>query len=336
MPAIMNISLDIVDSNTKNQPYWQIATSLNTRKAYQSDIQHFKAMGGLLPAATENILQYLHQQADVVSPRTLKRRLVAIKQWHICQNFPDPTAHALVKKTLRGIAIAHGKPAEKAPVISVEQLTMLSTRLIKEVSIQAIRDNALLLLGFFGAFRRSELAAIQWQHITFVPEGIEIIIQRSKTDQEGIGNVCAVPYGQAPLCPVMALQRWQTYSGFTDGFVFRSLRYGRCHASQGISSKTISDILKQRAIECGWPNASNYSGHSLRRGFATAASQRGASLGAIMRQGRWHHEATVHGYIQEGQRFEANAATAILGTPASTTATPLSSPNAQKSLSWQR
>jgi len=303
-----------------------MATSLNTRKAYQSDIQHFRASGNVLPATTESVLQYLHQHADSVSPLTLKRRLVAIKQWHIYQNFSDPTVHALIKKTLRGIAIAHGKPAEKAPVISVEQLTTLSTRLIEDASIQAIRDNALLLLGFFGAFRRSELAAIQWQHITFVPEGAEILIQRSKTDQEGIGNVCAIPYGQAPLCPVIALQRWQTHVSPAEGFVFRSLRYGRCHPSQGVSPKTVSDILKQRAIECGWPNANNYSGHSLRRGFATAASQRGASLGAIMRQGRWHHEATVHGYIQEGKRFEANAATAILGTP--TSSLPSKTPNA--------
>ena len=294
------------------QPYWQIATSVNTRKAYQSDIRHFMTTGGLLPATTEVILHYLNQQASLVNPRTLKRRLVAIKHWHTYQNFSDPTIHPLVKKTLRGIARAHGRPAEKAPVLSVEQLMDLSVRLIAKSDLAALRDNALLQIGFFGAFRRSELVAIQWQHVTFVPEGVKILIPRSKTDPEGEGQICAIPYGQLPLCPVMALKQWQDRSGFTQGFVFRSLRHGRCDPQKELAPKTVSDILKHRAIQCQWPNSKCYSGHSLRRGFATAASQGGASLGAIMRQGRWHHEATVHGYIEEGKQFEANAAATVL------------------------
>lgn len=294
------------------QPYWQVATSANTRKAYQSDIRLFLATGGFLPATTESILHYLNNQANIVNPRTLKRRLVAIKQWHTYQNFPDPTTHPLVKKTLRGIARTHGKPADKAPILSVEQLMALSVRLIERSDLLSLRDNALLLVGFFGAFRRSELVAIEWQHVTFVPEGVKILIPRSKTDPEGIGEVCAIPYGQTPLCPVVALKQWQERSSFTQGFVFRSLRHGRCDPQKGLAPKTVSDIVKNRAIECQWPNAKCYSGHSLRRGFATAASQRGASLGAIMRQGRWHHEATVHSYIEEGKQFEENAAAAVL------------------------
>jgi integrase len=294
-----------------SQPYWQIATSANTRKAYQSDIRHFIAAGGFLPAITEGILHYLNQHAHVVNHRTLKRRLVAIKHWHAYQNFPDPTAHPLVKKTLRGIARTHGVPAEKAPIISVEQLITLSTRLTAQTTLQAVRDLALLLIGFFGAFRRSELVAIQWSHISFVPEGIEIIIPRSKTDPEAVGEICAIPIGHGSICPVAALHAWQERSGFNQGYVFRSVRYGKCDPSKGLNPKTVSDIVKQHAIESQWPHAEHYSGHSLRRGFAPAASQRGASLGAIMRQGRWHHEATVHGYIEEGKRFEANAAAAI-------------------------
>lgn len=294
------------------QPYWQIATSDNTRKAYQSDIRHFIAAGGFLPTTIEKILFYLHQQASLVNPRTLKRRLVAIKQWHIYQNFPDPTAHPIIKKTMRGIARAHGKPAARAPILTVEQLMALSISLIAEATPCALRDNALLQIGFFGAFRRSELVAIQWQDISYVPEGIKILIPRSKTDPEGEGQLCAIPYGQLPLCPVRALKQWQEWAGFTQGFVFRSLRYGRCNVQKGLAAKTVSDIIKSRAIQCQWPNASEYSGHSLRRGFATAASQQGASLGAIMRQGRWRHEGTVHCYIEEGKQFEANAAAAVL------------------------
>jgi integrase len=302
----------LVAPNGGAQPYWQVATSVNTRKAYQSDVRHFRATGGLLPATTESILHYLNQQASIVNPRTLKRRLVAIKHWHTYQNFPDPTAHPLVKKTLRGIARTHGMPANKAPILSVEQLITLSAHLIAASSLAALRDNALLQIGFFGAFRRSELVAIQWEHITFVPEGVKILLPRSKTDAEGTGQICAIPYGQLPLCPVVALKQWQEASRFTEGFVFRSLRYGRCDSQKSLTPKTVSTILKKHAIECQWPNATDYSGHSLRRGFATAASQRGASLGAIMRQGRWRHEATVHGYIEEGKLFETNAAAIVL------------------------
>ena len=302
-------------TSVENQPYWQLATSANTRKAYQSDIRHFRIAGGLLPTTTESVLHYLNQQASLVNPRTLKRRLVAIKHWHTYQNFPDPTSHPLVKKTLSGIARTHGKPAEKAAVISVEQLIALSSRLISKATLAALRDNALLLLGFFGAFRRSELVAMSWQQITFVPEGIEILISRSKTDPEGEGNICAIPYGQSPLCPITALKQWQEQAGLSEGFVFRAVRHGKCDSQKGLAPKTVSNIIKHHAIECQWPNATDYSGHSLRRGFATAASQRGASLGAIMRQVRWRHEGTVHGYIEEGKRFEANAAGAILERP---------------------
>jgi integrase len=298
-----------------SQPYWQMATSANTRRAYQSDIRHFISNGGLLPATTEWILHYLHQQAAFLNPRTLKRRLVAIKHWHTYQNFSDPTIHPLIKKTMSGIARAHGRPANKAPIFSVEQLMALSAHLNNQGTLVSYRDNALLQIGFLGAFRRSELVAIQWQHVRFVPEGVEILIPRSKTDQEGEGNICAIPYGQPPLCPVTALSQWQTQSGLMDGFVFRAIRHGQCDPINGVSPAIVSQILKRRALECQWPNAAQYSGHSLRRGFATTASQRGASLGAIMRQGRWRHEGTVHGYIEEGKRFEANAAASILEQP---------------------
>lgn len=216
---------------------------------------------------------------------------------------------------MRGIARTYGKPAEKAPILSVEQLMSLSARLHAKSDLSALRDNAILQIGFFGAFRRSELIAIKWHHVTFVPEGIKILIPRSKTDPEGEGEICAIPYGQLPLCPVTALKQWRERSGFTEGFVFRSLRHGRCDPNKGLTPKTVSDIIKKHAIESQWPNGQYYSGHSLRRGFATAASQKGASLGAIMRQGRWRHEATVHGYIEEGKHFEANAAAAVLNQP---------------------
>lgn len=303
-------------ATTTQQPYWQIATSNNTRRAYQSDIRHFISTGGLLPATTESLLHYLNTQAPLINPRTLKRRLIAIKQWHVMQTFPDPTAHPLIKKTLRGIARAHGKPANKAAALTIEQLIILNAHLKTKGELIDYRDNALLQIGFFGAFRRSELVAIRWSHITFVPEGVEILIPKSKTDVEGHGTICAIPYGLSSLCPVAALKQWQVQSGAAetiDGFVFCRVRHEKGDFKKGLSNEMVSIVIKKCAIECCFPCPEKYSGHSLRRGFATAACQKGASLPAIMRQGRWTHEATVNGYIEEGKKFEANAASLILG-----------------------
>ncbi len=316
----MDFKKDIAASNETNitehsalpHTYLQAATSQNTRRAYQTDIRHFIEWGGLLPATPEILLRYLHEHAEQLNSRTLKRRLVAIKHWHTYQGFTDPTIHPLVKKTLTGIFHVHGKPVEKAPPLSVEQLMLLTHHLKSRGGLSDWRDITLLQIGFFGAFRRSELVAIHWEHVTFSLRGVEILIPRSKTDQEGEGQVCAIPYGNSMLCPVTALNRWREESGISSGPIFRRFLKGNKISEEAISPNSVNKIIKAVAIRCGLPQAEKYSGHSLRRGFATAASQKGAPFGAIMRQGRWRHEGTVHGYIEEGQRFDANAAGSIL------------------------
>ena len=295
------------------QFYIKAATSQNTRRSYQADIRHFYGWGGKLPATTEMLLQYLQTYAALLNPKTLKRRLIAIKHWHTFHEAPDPTAHPLVKKAFSGILHVHGKPAEKAKPLSAEQLTKIADILKQQTTLANSRNNALLQTGFFGAFRRSELTALCWEHITYVPQGMEILIPRSKTDQEGIGEVIALPYGNHLLCPVNALKEWQIkLSSPKTGPVFCRLLKNQQPTRQALSTQSVNTIIKSVAKACQLPDAENYSGHSLRRGFATTASQQGATLGSIMRQGRWRNETTVHGYIQEGQRFESNAATKIL------------------------
>ncbi len=290
--------------------YIQAATSQNTRKAYRQDIHHFMAWGGLLPATINVIIQYLHDHAEKLNPRTLSRRLTALKHWHTYQEFPDPTNHPLVRKTLTGIQNIHGKPKDKAPALTVDQLIQMAAYLKQINSLQGLRNNALLQTGFFGAFRRSELAAMQWEHVTFVEEGMEILIPRSKGDQTGEGQVCAIPYGDHTLCAVTALKIWQDESQQTSGPVFRAInKHDQLHHK--LSSAGIGLIIKNLAMQCGLPNADKMSGHSLRRGFATETSKRGASFVSIMRHGRWKHEKTVLGYIEEGQRFIENAASHI-------------------------
>ncbi|MBS0359515.1 MAG: tyrosine-type recombinase/integrase [Proteobacteria bacterium] len=295
--------------------YIQAATSENTRKAYRYDIQHFIFWGGLLPTTPDILVRYLHEYADKLNSRTLKRRLTAISRWHIYQGFSDPTQNPIVKKTMIGIKNIHGKPRDKAPAIQLEQLELMINHLNLDNSLIAIRNNALLQLGFFGAFRRSELVSIRYEDLSFVPEGIEILIPRSKTDQAGEGQICAIPYGFGKLCPVNAIKSWCEKANISSGYVFRAIIKNKVLEEKPLNPQSVSLIIKELAKDTHLPNAEKYSGHSLRRGFATVASKKKASFVSIMRQGRWKHEGTVLSYIEETQRFEDNAATTILTVP---------------------
>lgn len=306
-PDIINATLSVFGN-----AYIRAATSENTRKAYRSDIRNYEKWGGILPATTEQIISYLQASALQLNPRTLTRRLTAIKQWHIYQGFSDPTEHALVTKTLAGIANTHGKPKNKALAITADVLCKIVAPLQQKDSLIALRDNALLQVGFFGAFRRSELVGINLENINFSKSGMEIIIPRSKSDQQGKGQICALPYGNEELCPVLTLTAWLQQSHITEGPIFRKINRWNKIGPSSLTPLAVNQILKKRALESGLTNAQALSSHSLRRGLATSASLKGASLKAIMRQGRWQHVNTVLGYIEDSQRFNDNAADAVL------------------------
>jgi integrase len=188
---------------------------------------------------------------------------------------------------------------------------MLSNYLQSKGEPIDLRNNALLQIGFFGAFRRSELHAIRYEDLRFSDNGVEILIPRSKTDQGGEGQCCAIPYGDEVLCPMLALKTWCEKAEIKTGYVFRRIIKGRRMMEQPIAAQHVNKIVQDVAKSSGLPNAESYSSHSFRRGFATTASQRGASLSAIMRQGRWQHANTALGYVEEGQRYEDNAARVI-------------------------
>lgn len=133
----------------------------------------------------------------------------------------------------------------------------------------------------------------------------------SKTDQSGEGQVCAIPYGDNKLCAVKALQHWCYQAGIQPGYVFRAINRYDNISTKPLSVQSVNLIIKSIAEACQLPQADKFSSHSLRRGFATTASRKGASFVSIMRHGRWRHEGTVLGYIEEGQWFEDNAAKAI-------------------------
>lgn len=309
--AVDRLQGEIVPA-TLNNPYLHAATSDNTRKAYQNDIAHFVSWGGILPTSPDVIIHYLQDFATQLNPRTLVRRLTAIKHWHTYQQFPDPTAYPLVRKTLTGIMHVHGKPKEKATALTVEHLMQMVHFMQQQDTLIMWRNNAILQVGFFGAFRVSELINMRMEHIDFAPDGMEILIPRSKTDPNGEGQYCAVPYGDGLLCPVISLKTWVEKANINQGVIFREVDRHQNIGTHPLTSKAISIMIKTMATHCRLPDPDQYSSHSLRRGFATAASRQGAPFVSIMRHGRWRHEGTVLGYIEEGQRFEMNAAKVIL------------------------
>lgn len=311
--------IELIKLNTSPQKwiansYIKAATSDHTRKAYRSDIIHFENWGGKLPASAVTIIQYLESFAPKLNPRTLARRLIALKHWHNYQGFPDPTSHPLIQKTLTGITRVHGKPRNKARPLLPDEIKCIANYLDANNELSGLRDSALILIGYFGALRRSELVAIQYQHIRWEDRGIEILLPASKTDPEREGQYSVIPYGSDVLCPILALQKWLSASDLKSGAIFRGINAQGNISLRGLSALAVNNIIKLRAKQAGLQNPHEFSSHSLRRGLATSAAQCGAPLQTIMRAGRWKQTNTVIEYIEAGERFSDNAASNVLKT----------------------
>jgi integrase len=291
--------------------YVQHATAGNTREAYRSDIRHFERWGGKLPTDTETVVRYCEAHADTLNPRTLQRRVVAIRQFHKYLGFPDPTQHPLVSKTLRGIQNVHGQPKVQAAPLLLLDIEALVAHLATVDTLTAKRDAALITLGFFAALRGRELIGLQVDFIKSEPEGLWITLPRSKTDPTGEGQSCAVPRLDSDICPVRALETWQTASGIQSGHLFPSINRWQKMGTKPMTIDGLNHMLRRWAKALQFPEAVRISSHSLRRGMATSASSAGASIKSIMRQGRWRHEGTVLQYIEAGQKFNDNAASMI-------------------------
>jgi len=291
--------------------YVQRATADNTREAYRSDIRHFERWGGKLPTDTATVVRYCEAHAESLNPRTLQRRVVALRQFHRYLGFSDPTQHPLVSKTLRGIQNTHGKPKSQAAPLLLRDIEALVNHLVNINTLAAKRDTALITLGFFGALRGRELVGLQASHVKFEPEGMWITLPRSKTDPTGEGQSCAVPKLNTLICPSRALEVWQRASGIKSGHLFLSINRWQQISANAITLYGLNHMLRRWANEIRLPEAEHISSHSLRRGMATSASSAGASIKSIMRQGRWRHEGTVLQYIEAGQKFNDNAVTTM-------------------------
>jgi integrase len=245
--------------------------------------------------------------------RTISRQLAAINAAHRRADLAKPDS-AELRSVWAGIKKTHGAPPRQKRALITADLRKVLKRLPATLAGQ--RDRALLLILFAGAMRRSELAALELDdgkslcgpyRARFVAGGLEIRLDRSKTDQAGEGQVIAIPYGATRDCPIGALRAWLDAAAIAAGPVFRAIdRHGRV-ASRAMSDRSVALIVKSSVKRAGF-NPDQFSGHSGRAGFVTSAHLGGASLELIMRQTRHRKTETVLGYIRDTERFKHNAA----------------------------
>ena len=289
------------------------AQASSTRRAYRADWSHFTEWCsdlGLtaLPAKPETVALYLTELASSHRPTTLRRRLTVISRAHQAAGHPSPASmqQPLVSETLKGIRRTVGTAERTKRPLYTEQLRAMIRAM--PGSLQGIRDRALLLVGFAGGFRRSELVGLMIENLVIEDDGLVILLQRSKTDQEGKGRTVALPYGSSPeTCPVRACRNWIDAAGISDGPLFREIdRHGRMQA-RALHRDSVGMIVKRAAARIGLDPA-EYAGHSLRAGLATQAYLNGANELAIMQQTGHRSLATVRKYIREGSLFRDNPA----------------------------
>lgn len=301
----------MMDVAGKVAGYMAHAKAKNTLDAYRKDWQDFEqfcALAGLesLPASPDTVINYLVALADDHKVSTLERRIASISQAHQAAGLTSPASDMKVRILMQGIRREKGTAQNgKAPAVTADIKAMVSAL---SDNLLGIRDRALLLVGFAGGFRRSELVALDVEDLEFKREGLVITLRRSKTDQEGEGRRIGIPYGSNyETCPVRSVQNWIDQSGISSGPVFRSVnRHGNLQTGR-LSDKAVALVVK-RCAEAAGLDASKYSGHSLRAGLATSAAAAGASERAIMNQTGHRSRAMVRKYIREGNLFNDNAA----------------------------
>lgn len=284
------------------------AKAQNTLRAYRQDWAHFEGWAqengySALPATPQAVAAYLAHLAEAgYRVSTIERRASSIAVAHRAAGFTSPTDSELVRTVRQGIRRTLGTaPVQKAPLRAPELRAYV---LSLGDSLLAKRDRALLLLGYAGAFRRSELVALNVEDLHFTPHGVRVTLRRSKTDQEGQGQNKAIPYGRRGTCPVRALQDWLASAGITSGAVFRSVnRWGQVGGR--LSDKAVSLIVKRACEALGLP-AEAFGGHSLRAGLATDAYAADVPE-AVIQQQTGHRSSTVlRRYRREADLWRVN------------------------------
>lgn len=299
----------------KAEEYVSAAKAKNTIRAYKADWHHFEQWcdrNGLraLPAEATTICMYLATYADVHSVGTLSRRITTISEAHRASGYSiDFRTHPQLTALWAGIkrtkgTLQHGKAA----LLTSDLKRMVA---VLPQSTLGIRDQAVLLLGFVGAFRRSELVALNVEDLRWSEGGVEVTVRRSKTDQFGQGTLKAIPYSSDPaLCPVRALKRWLGVLGMQDGPLFVRIGKGGAILQSRLGDRAVALILKRQASVAGLDER-KFSGHSLRVGFVTQAALNGATDREIMAQSGHKSRTMVDRYVRVARIWDSNAATRL-------------------------
>jgi len=301
---------------TRAAEFISLSTAANTRRAYAADWRNFTAWceskgAAALPASPETVALYLADAAADCKPSTLARRLAAISKAHSAAGFPSPASlrYAVVAAVLKGIRVKMGtRPAAKEPLMTADVRKLLAA--LPE-GLLGIRDRAMLLVGFAGGLRRSELAELRVEQLKFTSDGLIVLIAHSKTDQAGGGEEVGVPYGSNPAtCPVRSLLKWLETAGIREGPIFRNVdRHGHL-GEEAVTGQAVWWVVRRYAQAAGLDPLS-FGAHSLRSGCATQAAANGASEPSIQRQLRHASPVMSRRYIKHATVFSDNAATRL-------------------------
>jgi len=313
-PVVLTLFVPLDVLGEQARAYAEDGHAENTRRGYRADWQAFtrwcaaRDLPGL-PAAPTTLALYLTDQAEVLKVSTLQRRLAAIGQAHRLKGYASPTEDAALRAVWRGIRRTKGTAQVGKAALLTNDLRALM--LVLPTTAIGVRDRAILLLGFAGAFRRSELVALDVADVQTTREGLIVTIRRSKTDQEGQGAKLGIPRGQHPgTCPVRALQAWFEVAGIDQGAIFRPItRHGLIQPGR-LTDRSVARIVQRAAAAAGLDPA-QFAGHSLRAGLATSAAMAGAEERDIMRQTRHKSVVVARRYIRDGSLFRNNAAATV-------------------------
>ena len=289
--------------------------AINTIRAYKSDFKDFGAFCAkhsfkALPTEPKIVALYLtYLSGKDAKMSTLRRRLVSIGMIHKLKGHYLDTKHPVIIENLMGIKRTKGSIQRGKKPILINHLKAIINVINEEKieEIKKIRDKAIILVGFGGGFRRTELVSIDYEDLEFVPEGVKITLRRSKTDQFGEGMTKGLPYfTNETYCPVVHLKKWIKISNIKDGPVFRRFAKGCSLTSNRLTDQSVVLLIKKYLELAGIENK-NYSGHSLRSGFATVSAESGADERSIMAMTGHKTTQMVRRYIKEANLFKNNA-----------------------------
>jgi integrase len=259
-----------------------------------------------MPATPATVAAFIAECADTLRVGSIQRRLNAVAEAHKAAGLESPTHSGIVMNTMKGIRRTKGTaPAQKSALLMDNIRAMVDAT---DAGLIGLRDRALILLGFAGAFRRSELVGLTVDDCGFGKDGLTVTLRRSKTDQTGAGRKVGIPYGSNPeTCPVRNLESWIERAGRSDGPLFRSISRHDQVRPRGLSGIGVARVVKKLAQRAGLDTV-KYAGHSLRAGHATSAAIAGASERSIINQTGHRSVQMVRRYIRDGSLFRENSA----------------------------